>query len=114
GGDVVPAAAARAALAALPGVRFTNGYGPTENTTFTTTFPLTAERAQDTASSLPIGRPVAGTDVHVLDDAFRPVPIGVVGELYTGGAGLARGYLGRPDLTAERFLPHPFAERPGE
>jgi hypothetical protein len=62
---------------------------------------------------VPIGRPVAGTSIHVVDDRLSPVPPGVAGELYIGGAGVARGYLGRPDLTARTFLPDPFAGRPG-
>ncbi len=103
GGEAVEPAAARRVLAAVPPARLLNGYGPTESTTFTACHRI-AEVAPD-ALSLPIGRPIANTTVHLLDGAGNPVPIGVVGELFIGGDGLARGYFGRPELTAERFVP---------
>lgn len=84
-----------------------NVYGPTECTTFSTFFPLRDLTQVD--GSVPIGRPIANTCVYVLDSQRRPVPIGVVGELYIGGDGLALGYLNRPDLTAASFIPHPFS-----
>jgi acyl-coenzyme A synthetase/AMP-(fatty) acid ligase/acyl carrier protein len=84
-----------------------NGYGPTENTTFSCCYPMTAP--EQVGTTVPIGRPIANTTVYVLDRHMRPVPVGVPGELYVGGDGLARGYHRRPALTAERFVPHPFA-----
>jgi len=84
--------------------RVVNLYGPSEDTTYSTI----AE--PDGREDPPIGRPAAGTWARVLDARMRPVPAGVAGELFLGGAGLARGYLGRPELTAERFVPNPFAE----
>ena len=93
-----------AALYALPQVaRVWNLYGPSEDTTYST-FALQARSAQRAPG---IGRPIAGTRAHVLDRGLRPAPLGVPGELYLGGAGLARGYFGRPELTAERFVPDP-------
>ena len=111
GGDVLDPAAVRAALHARPRLPLINGYGPTENTTFTTCHRMT--RPGEVAVPVPIGRPVRGSTVHVLDARLRPVPVGVPGELYTGGEGVARGYHGSPAATAERFLPDPFAGRPG-
>jgi amino acid adenylation domain-containing protein len=89
--------------------RVLNLYGPTEDTTYST-FVLT-ERGG--SGPVTIGRPISNTQVYVLDRNKQPVPIGIVGELYLGGAGLARGYLNRPDLTAEKFIPNPFSKEPG-
>jgi amino acid adenylation domain-containing protein/non-ribosomal peptide synthase protein (TIGR01720 family) len=111
GGDVLPVAQVRKVLEELPQTQLINGYGPTESTTFTCCNPLRAQEA--IGSSVPIGRPIANTRVYVLDGAMQPVPVGVPGELYIGGDGLARGYLNQPDMTAERFVPHPFCEEPG-
>ena len=89
-----------------PAAVLINGYGPTEATTFSTTFTVADSSAL--SDSLPIGRPLSNTQVYVLDGGLEPVPAGVVGELYIAGAGLARGYLHRAGLTAERFVANPF------
>ncbi len=91
----------------LPGVELHNLYGPTEASVDVTAW---ACRADPALSSVPIGRPIANIRMHVLDAHFNPVPQGVAGELHIAGIGLARGYVGRPDLTAERFVPDPFGE----
>jgi amino acid adenylation domain-containing protein len=94
---------------ALPAATLWNTYGPTEATVQATFTPcLEAER------SVPIGVPVANTQTYVLDASMEPAPVGVAGELYIGGAGVARGYWMRPELTAEKFVPNPFATRPNE
>ncbi len=92
--------------------RLVNLYGITETTVHVTERPLT-EADVARAGASPIGRPIADLEAHLLDHRMEPVPLGAAGELYVGGAGLARGYLGRPELTAERFAPHPFATTPG-
>ncbi|SFS17045.1 amino acid adenylation domain-containing protein [Dyella sp. OK004] len=107
GGEAVSVAHVRKAYAALPDVTIFNGYGPTECTTFSTTYPIPRALAEG-LRSVPIGRPIADTTLHVLNARGEHVPVGVAGELYIGGAGLARGYLGRPELTCERFVPAPF------
>jgi amino acid adenylation domain-containing protein len=111
GGDVVSPEHARKVLAAHPGLTLIDGYGPTEGTTFTCCHPMTG--AQQVGESVPIGRPIANARVYVLDERFDPVPVGAGGELFAGGDGLARGYLDRPELTAERFVPDPFGEEAG-
>jgi amino acid adenylation domain-containing protein len=88
-----------------------NNYGPTENTVVTTSGLVPSNEHPDTLPT--IGRPIANTQVYVLDSSLGQVPVGASGELYIGGSSLARDYLGRPDLTAERFIPHPFSNDPG-
>ncbi|GGK87501.1 hypothetical protein GCM10007964_32570 [Sphaerisporangium melleum] len=107
GGEAVPESLWRE-LAGLPATEAVNLYGPTE-----ATVDALVARVKDSASPL-VGRPVAGTRAYVLDAALRPVPPGVTGELYLAGAGLARGYLGRPGLTAERFVADPFGDLSGQ
>ncbi|MGX9883182.1 amino acid adenylation domain-containing protein [Streptomyces sp. NPDC002276] len=110
GGDVMAVGQANS-VAAVPGCTLLNGYGPSECTTLSTAHqvaPMPADQLR-----VPIGRPISNTTCYVLDDALQPQPAGVPGQLYIGGDSVARGYLGRPDLTNERFLPDPFAAEPG-
>ena len=109
-GEVLSVDLADRLLRRFPRARLLNLYGSTEVAADATCFEV--GRGRGAGATVPIGRPIANTRVHVLDRRRRPVPEGVPGELYVGGAGLARGYLGRPELTAERFVPDPF--RPGE
>ncbi|MFD6456760.1 amino acid adenylation domain-containing protein [Streptomyces roseolus] len=116
GGEALPPALARALLEpgrAPLGDRLLNLYGPTETTVWSTVAHVTAETLEAHGGAVSTGTPIARTAAYVLDAALRPVPDGVPGELYLAGAGLARGYLGRPGLTAERFVPCPFGG-PGE
>ncbi|MFG1645624.1 non-ribosomal peptide synthase/polyketide synthase [Amycolatopsis sp. NPDC049252] len=106
GGDVVPPAAVRQVLAACPGVAVVDVYGPTETTTFASH--LVLPPGEPVPDVVPIGRPQDNMAAYVLDAGLRPVPPGALGELYLAGTGLARGYLGQPGLTAERFLADPF------
>ncbi|MHA7629651.1 non-ribosomal peptide synthase/polyketide synthase [Corallococcus sp. M7] len=113
GGDVMPWSRLRDHLPRLAeGATLFHAYGPTENTTFSTTLPL--HRDTRVEGPVPIGRPIPNSTAYVFDAHLHPVPVGVAGEVYVGGPGLAWGYLHRPDLTAERFVPHPFATTPGE
>jgi acyl-coenzyme A synthetase/AMP-(fatty) acid ligase/acyl carrier protein len=111
GGDIVSPVHARRVLEALPGLVLINGYGPTEATTFTTCHRMTEPGAA--VAPLPIGRPISNGQVYLVDRSLRPVPVGVAGELCAAGDGLARGYHGRPDLTALKFVPDPFGEPGG-
>ncbi|MBE2205769.1 MAG: amino acid adenylation domain-containing protein [Chthoniobacterales bacterium] len=101
GGDVLSIPHLRRAMAALPGTRFINGYGPTENTTFTTCHTIHASDLH--LISVPIGKPIANSSVFILDDSMRLAPIGMPGEIYTGGDGLAIGYLNDPERTKAVF-----------
>jgi amino acid adenylation domain-containing protein len=108
GGDVLSPHHVVRALSALPAEgRLTNGYGPTETTTFALTHEMRPGQGPGLAGSIPLGRPIQGTICEVLDRDRRPVPIGVPGELWIGGDGVSRGYRGDPELTAERFVPDP-------
>ncbi|MBI4524484.1 MAG: amino acid adenylation domain-containing protein [Deltaproteobacteria bacterium] len=94
-----------------PPKRLLHVYGPTETTTFASWFLV--ETVPQGARTIPIGRPVANTQIYLLDDHLQPVPIGIFGELYIGGDGIARAYLNRPEFTTEKFTPNPFSEKPG-
>ncbi|MFF2144923.1 amino acid adenylation domain-containing protein, partial [Kitasatospora sp. NPDC058190] len=108
GGEPVSVASVRRLLDLFPQLLVVDGYGPTEATTFASYHPVPAADAAALGTSVPIGQPMANMGTYVLDAALRPVPPGVVGELYLAGTGLARGYLSRPGLTAERFIACPY------
>ena len=108
GGDVLSVSHIYKAVQGLPNCQVINGYGPTENTTFTCCYPV--EGVQPTDRSIPIGYPIANTQVYILDDHQNPVPIGVSGELYTGGDGVARGYHNHAPLTEAKFIENPFGQ----
>ena len=110
GGEALDARWVRRVLAAGAPRRLLNAYGPTECTVFAT-WHLVQHVPVD-AASVPIGRPISGTEIYLLDDQLRPVGPGETGEICIGGAGLARGYLNRPELTRERFIFHPYDKRP--
>ncbi|HET8890742.1 MAG TPA: non-ribosomal peptide synthase/polyketide synthase, partial [Candidatus Angelobacter sp.] len=107
GGDVISPTHVAKFCNELEHCTFISCYGPTEATTFTTCYRMNGVRHVE--RSVPIGAPVPSTQVYVLDEEMEPVPVGIAGELYVGGDGLARGYLNLPEQTAERFVPNPFA-----
>jgi amino acid adenylation domain-containing protein/non-ribosomal peptide synthase protein (TIGR01720 family) len=111
GGDVMSPVKASAVAERMQTQRFLNGYGPTECTTFACSYQI--PRNLPLNASPPIGRPLANCEIYIFDADLKPAPIGGIGELYIGGDGLARDYLNRPELTAEKYLPHPHSRRPG-
>ncbi|MCY1035334.1 amino acid adenylation domain-containing protein [Corallococcus sp. BB11-1] len=113
GGEASPRAWVEQLQQAAPHCRIHNHYGPTETTVGVMTFRFDPARPFAARTQLPLERPIDNTRVYVLDARMRPVPVGVSGELYVGGAALARGYLGRPELTAQAFIPDPFSVAPG-
>ena len=112
GGEALSVPHVRRALSLLPETKIINGYGPTESTTFTCCYSI-PRQLSDSIHSVSIGRPISNTQVYLLDAHLQLVPIGIPGELYIGGDGLARDYLNLPELTEERFISHPFSSQPG-
>lgn len=104
GGEALPAPLARRVKVADE-ARLINMYGPTETTIWSAT-----HEVREVGSAVPIGRPIANTEIYILDRWLQPAPVGIPGDLYIGGAGLARGYFDRPDLTGERFIPNPLSD----
>ncbi|PYK01941.1 MAG: hypothetical protein DME23_02925 [Verrucomicrobia bacterium] len=111
GGETLSVPHVRRMLEVLGNNRLINGYGPTENTTFTCCHVMTSQSRIE--QTVPIGRPISNTRVYVLDRYMQPVPIGAYGELYIGGDGLAREYLHQPELTTEKFVSDPFGSEAG-
>jgi amino acid adenylation domain-containing protein len=111
GGDILSARHVRKALEELPNCHVINGYGPTENTTFTCCHSM--QRGDVVSDSVPLGRPISNTFVYILDSEGNPCEIGEPGELFTSGDGVARGYLNDSQLTAQHFLPNPFSNGSG-
>jgi len=110
GGDVLSARHVRMVIENLPQCRLINGYGPTENTTFTCCHSMQA--GDVVPDSVPLGHPIANTQVYILNDQMQPAAIGEIGELYCAGDGLARGYLNNPSATAKKFVSNPFVDDP--
>ena len=112
GGDVLAPDRVVKGLSCLEGGTLVNGYGPTESTTFTCCHLMRS--ADHVGATVSIGRPIANTQVYILNEEMELLPPGIAGELFIAGDGLARGYINQPALTAEKFLPHPFGSQPGE
>ena len=113
GGETASVTHIRRAMEQMPGMRVVNGYGPSECTVFSSCY-VVPEKLPETLISLPIGKPIGDRRMYVLDQAMNVAPVGVVGETYIGGASVARGYLRRADMTAERFVPDPHSKEGGE
>ncbi len=111
GGEAVDMRWVKKLLQQKPTTKLIHVYGPTENTTFSAYYCV--QDVAETATSIPIGRPIANTQIYLLDADLQPVAIGVIGQLYLGGDGLAKGYLNQPDLTAAAFIPNPFSNKSG-
>ena len=111
GGEALSVSHIRRALDLLPSTQITNGYGPSECTVFSCCYHIPWQ-LNETLQSIPIGKPIGDRRVYLLDSHLNRVPIGIPGELYVGGAAVARGYT-QPELTAEKFIPDPFAEESG-
>jgi non-ribosomal peptide synthetase component F len=107
GGEELPAVLARKLKEFVTG-EMHNMYGPTETTIWSAT-----HRIEDVDARIPIGRPIANTEIYILDQFLQPMPAGTPGDLFIGGVGVVRGYLNKPDLTAEKFVPDPFGSQPG-
>jgi amino acid adenylation domain-containing protein len=110
GGEIADIRCVKKVLKQLQTTKLIHVYGPTENTTFSAYYQV--RDVPETATSVPIGRPIANTQIYLLDEELQPVAIGILGQLYLGGDGLARGYLNRPDLTAAAFIPNHFSKKP--
>lgn len=113
GGEALSVPHIRRAQALLPDVQLINAYGPTENSVLSTSYLIPTD-INEKLASIPIGKPIPNSTAYVLDRYLQPVPVGVLGELYVGGDGLARGYRNQPVQTCERFIPNPFSDTPGE
>jgi amino acid adenylation domain-containing protein len=111
GGEALSVSHIRRAMQLLPNVKFTNGYGPTEATMLACCHKI-RNVPSPSATSIPIGSPIANTQCYILDQNLQPVPVGIKGELYIGGVGLARGYRNRPELTKASFIRNPFSDDP--
>jgi amino acid adenylation domain-containing protein len=111
GGEAVDPRWVQKILKNGPPLRLLHVYGPTEGTTFSSFYWV--QEVPEDATAIPIGCPITNTQIYLLDGQLQPVPIGVTGELYIGGEGLAQGYLNRPELTSLAFIPNPFSQKPG-
>jgi amino acid adenylation domain-containing protein/non-ribosomal peptide synthase protein (TIGR01720 family) len=96
----------------VPECQIFNHYGPTETTVGVLTYPVEEISFVPSSNIVPLGRPLANTQIYLLDNYYQPVPLGVIGEIYIGGDNVARGYINQPELTNERFIPHPFSSKP--